>query len=245
MLLPLSHHLIHRPSFDSGVMYEILSTMLDERRITWRDLAEAHSFTWPGYICLLLFDGSKASQAFRECVQQRYEDLDRITGDDLLILTVIPPPPYWIGKHADRLRRLPTWAAELHHRELVLLSTREGAAAASAHMAELIRTHFNHHVELPSLCVLCFEADPEGAESAVEAVVHDMSTFTTEARLLSAFQQLATVARESRMSGLTAAQMASRVASIFDPGSLRWRRAINKLTSMKDLIEKLFGMTKQ
>lgn len=226
MLTSLDAGIRIKPRLDPNMIYCLTSTMLSGRRVTWRDMVEAFSGL-PSYVALLLLDDSKASKALRQIVADRYIDLDRSSGDSLVILTTVPPPPDWFRHKLARLRRLPPWAQEFHQSEIAFLGTAEGDRTARLSSSALARELVENNGRCPALVFFRLVASAtEPGTFDVQSEVFDCNGLTTPERLLAAIEHLAAIAKSAEASGEDALDMAKAAFAITDPRSLRWRNAV-------------------
>jgi len=209
--------------------------------ITWRDMVEAFHDRLSVYICLVLLDDSEANRSLGSIISDRYLDIDRVTGNDLLVLSTVPPPRGWFRQKSNILSRLPAWAQKFHQKEIYLLGTEEGEDRARYNSKEILSEYFDTSVELPALCYLEPRPMIDGSQtSEIEALAYPFSGFRTASQVLSAFTHLAKVASEKRILSTDAFDVAREAHSLLRPVSLRWRNAALKSIQALDFIEDWF-----
>ncbi len=196
------------------------------RSITWQDMVIAFSDTFPGYLALILFDQSSASQQARQAISDRYMDLDRITGEDLLVLSTVPPPSGWFDHKAQYLSMLPSWSREFHNKIVYFLGTKEGQQDAAFNSQHVLKQFFNQPPRLPCICFLWENHNGDSGETtAIEALAFDISGFRSPEQVYHLFDSLASLARQHRYIGSTAKEFAAAAFSQWNPRSLAWKNA--------------------
>jgi hypothetical protein len=184
----------------------------------WRDIVDACLMACADRPAVLLLLNHAQQHKLAQELSGRYADLDRVSGDVLLVSTV-PPPSGW----SDELgRRLPRVARMLHDHEMVGLTSAEGAARVAENAARLITEYCGREVTLPCLIYLdLVDAPGEPGVKAWEAVCYGIEHLNTPDRLLAAIAHLGRVAHV----GLKSSDLAQVAHDLEDPRSLRWRNA--------------------
>lgn len=215
----------------------ITASTLTGEGIGWRDMVEVFFGKFPGYICLILTDESETSGRLRKILGDRYLDIDRITGQSLLLITTVPPPPDWFAKRIKEFMALPEWASRFYKRELYAVGTEEGQIVAKENTQALLREFFTNETSLPCLCFLqAVDTGAGDSTKTIEGYTFDFTAFENEASLMDAICYLAKQAEESRGKGLDVRQFANSCYSLRDPKSLQWRTVGHQSLKLADFL---------
>lgn len=226
-------------SLDPGVFYDLTGTLLGSEEISWLEMVEAFHKSLDIYVCVLILDDSTASQEVRAIIARNYVRLDQITGQDLLVLSTVPPPEDWFRIKLESFRKLPNFASRFHAKEICMLGTKEGESSARFNSHKLVREFFRESLKPPALCYLQPTAvRDEPGRTSIEALCFDISGLRTDEALVGAFSYLAEIAKQKRRLRTDTFHLAKAAHALTNPRSLRWRNAAYKTLGVLDFVQK-------
>lgn len=228
-----------RERTEPGAFRMLTFTMLSGKSFTWQDMVHACNSKFPGYVALVVFDESTPSNRLRRAIAERYLDLDRVTGDALLVLSTVPPPRDWFRFKLDQISRLPLVAQQFHEKEVYLIGTKEGESTAQYNSQKLLAEFFEPTPDLPCICFLWERssmADP--GTPFIYGQAFSVSGYQTSGQVYSLFETLSRFAREHMLRVSRPAEFATDAFSIWKPLSLRWKNAALHTMRMLEFVKK-------
>ncbi len=204
----------------------------------WREMVELLIDEMPAYAVLVILDGSPNSAAVREAIAARYVEIDRVTGEHLVVLSTVSPPDGWYPLGVDRHRRPSAVAREMSWEEAVRIQTPHEELRARYNEAALAGELFRDYLSPPCLCFLVSRVtNIESKEAEIEALAYDISGFQTGDRLVSLFRTLGDLASEKALYTSDAFDLAHHAFSWTNPSSLRWRNVAWKTMRILPFLE--------
>lgn len=193
------------------------------------------------FVAAILLDEGEASTRLRGELEQRYHDLDRITGDALTVLTDARPPDDWFRATARRLSALPTAAQTRLRLDAQRLQSADGRQQAAAHTRALLAEGFDgaSAIEPPAIVLLDLRALTDG-EYTVAGTAFSLASFTGPGQLVAALRTLTEIAESARRRGEGVDVVAARGWSWLR-WSLRWSGAINDTVDWLHRLRKIWA----
>ena len=246
MITSLEAKINVRTHMNPNMLYSLTSTMFAGENITWQDMAGAFLDAFPSYLVLLVLDDSTHSNRLRQAISDRYMDLDRVTGKDLLVLSTIAHPIDWFKLKYDELKKLPYWAQRFHQKEIYFVGTPEGQIEARYNAEKVLAQFFKPSPALPCLCFLWEHSMEGGLEGMpISGLSCDISGFQSSQEVYYLFESLSEFARKHAQRGSSTERLAKDAFSFISPVSLQWKNEAFRVIHMVEFLTKWTDMIRR
>lgn len=202
----------------------------------WRDVAEEYFRSIRGLVALLLTDESAASVELGKSVSRLWRDIDRATGNDVIVLAAVAPPKDWSLAELKLPRTVAPWALQAQL-DFASHSRRDDFREVNAKVIAEMRAELG--IACPALAFLDFAAAENGL-SEITACAVQLPWPASDAQLVSVFALAAAAARVAATSGRGASSASEWFEKSVQMKVIRavvaGRRAIEVFKSVKELL---------
>jgi hypothetical protein len=204
-----------------------------EGTASWKELVEAYVLEASASVCMIVLDDSRESNSLREVIKQRYADIDRISGDKLIVLTTVAPPTTWRTRRVNLRDKLPQWARQFENSEISEVISRETEADAKFNSLEIFSKFFEGNLAAPILVFLAIEQSTTG-DSELKGTAYPLVGLVSEQAFIGALEFLSKLA-SSRQS-TDSINLGEIAYSPWNPRSLRWRNSAHATLRIFDFV---------
>ncbi len=228
------------PVFGAGVKASLMASSFDPE--SWRDVVSLIHQKFQAVICLLLLDDSDISKNLHQTISNRYVDIDRITGRDIIVVSQIKPPESWFRYKLDEYAELPPEFQDILQADADALQSDFDSYSARINARELMTRFFDEDQKFPLLCFVQPRPTTGGAFE-LDAKFMDFSGFRLEWQVIHAFEHLSKAAAEKKISGGDAIDLAlDELRPTLH--SLRFKNGAFKLLNANEFLGKMLGHAK-